>query len=39
MTHEMGLEGGVCKAEEVTGRKEVERGISDSCMDGGPGVG
>lgn len=37
MTHEMGLEGGVCQVGGVTGRKEVEKGISDSGMDGGPG--
>lgn len=32
----MGHEGGVCQAGGVTGRKEVEKGISDSRMDGGP---
>lgn len=33
----MSLEGRVCQAEGVMGRKEVEKGVSDGCMGGGPG--
>lgn len=37
LTFKMGLERGVCQVEGVTERKDVEKGISDSCMDRGPG--